>query len=411
MKRDVVRDFLNLPGIVGIALVDGRSRPFFFGIDHALNFQQKEALAQGIQQVVETTPSSFESFEFQFNSHQVYIYKLEHGIILLVLTNEQLVYSSYTLLVSQLKHSLQDDLGNAIANFRLAAGNVTLSGQSYWNRKPDPETLTLSTGLSADPASTSSTQSSRQTRPNPTAPSTPTTPTTPPLDSQNGRVVPPAKTAGKTEPSSASNSQTRRSQQTPLSRQNTQPAPSSKPADPSQSIGEEAIARAASSRSEPAPNPEQLNEAAKKAAREKAMRERAMRERAARQRQQASAPSGTAPAPSSTTTNRLNSTPQNRLEVPGASPKPNAAQKIPSAQNSPPPSQKPTDQDRLAAKSGNTGNSPTPQDKPSTLKEILDALNQLSKLTTRYLGATIVANYWKSSRPPVEWLANFEVDR
>lgn len=55
MKQEVVQNFLDLPGIMGVALMDGRSRPFFCGIDQFLNFQQKEALAQGIRQVIETT--------------------------------------------------------------------------------------------------------------------------------------------------------------------------------------------------------------------------------------------------------------------------------------------------------------------------------------------------------------------
>ena len=66
MKREVVQEFLGLPGIVGLALMDGRSRPCFYGVSERLNLQQKEALAQGICQVLETTPSSFRTFEFQF---------------------------------------------------------------------------------------------------------------------------------------------------------------------------------------------------------------------------------------------------------------------------------------------------------------------------------------------------------
>jgi hypothetical protein len=137
MKREVVQDFLNLPGITGVALMDGRSRPCFYGIDRMLNFQQKEALAQGIQQVVETTPPGFEFFEFQFTGHQVYIYKLEHGIILLVLTNGELVYADYSKLVDQLKLGLKEDAANAIATFWLLAGNITLSNQNYWKHRTE----------------------------------------------------------------------------------------------------------------------------------------------------------------------------------------------------------------------------------------------------------------------------------
>lgn len=134
MKREVVQDFLNLPGIAGLALVDGRSRPYFCGVDHSLNFQQKEALSQGIQQVIETTPADFEFFEFQFSGYQVYIYKLTHGIILLVLTAHGELTSSYAEMVEVLKNELQQEAGNAIPTFRLLAGTISLSGQNYWQK-------------------------------------------------------------------------------------------------------------------------------------------------------------------------------------------------------------------------------------------------------------------------------------
>jgi len=132
MNREVVEDFLNLPGIAGVALMDKRSRPYFCGVDTTLNFQQKEALAQGIRQVVDTTPESFESFEFQFAAHQVYIYKLASGIILLVLTSSELVYSDYLPALQRLKAALIADLSTGVATFRLLAGNISLSGQEYW---------------------------------------------------------------------------------------------------------------------------------------------------------------------------------------------------------------------------------------------------------------------------------------
>jgi hypothetical protein len=230
MQREVVQDFLNLPGIEGVALVDGRSRPYFCGVDQTLNFQQKEALAQGIQQVVETTPPDFEFFEFQFTGHQVYIYKLDHGVILLVLTSGHLIYPSYVRAVEKLKLELQDDITNAIATFRLLAGNITLSGHNYWKRDPTPA------------------------QPSPSPP-------TPTSYVQNG--APPAVST---------------------------PAP-------------------------PAPV----------------------------------APPVPTPAP--------------------------------------------------------------PATPPLTLGEVVQGLNEISQFTKQYLGATVVSNYWKSSRPAVDWLTKFDVDR
>jgi predicted regulator of Ras-like GTPase activity (Roadblock/LC7/MglB family) len=150
MKQEVIQDFLNLPGIAGIALIDGRSRPYFCGVDQNLNFQQKEALAQGILQVVETIPEGFEAFEFKFTDHQVYIYKLEHGIILLVLTRKDLIYADYLPIVKKLKAALQEDIGNAIATFRLVAGNITLSGlNSSQNSSRSNATSDLTSAISS----------------------------------------------------------------------------------------------------------------------------------------------------------------------------------------------------------------------------------------------------------------------
>lgn len=234
MKREVIQDFLNLPGIAGVALMDGRSRPYFYGVDQALNFQQKEALAQGIQQVVDTTPDGFGSFEFQFTGHQVYIYKLKHGIILLVLAGEKLINPQYRSAVTLLQNELQKDPGNAIATFRLLAGNVTLTQQNHW-----------------------ATQSKT-----PAAESTPPSPAPPP-QAQNGAHA---------------------------AKPNLQPSP-------------------------PLPPP-----------------------------------------------------PPVEPEAP-------------------------------------------PSAEPLTIKEILTALNQISEITSHYLGNIVVANYWKTSRPASDWLQQFDVDR
>ncbi|MBF2084622.1 hypothetical protein [Thermoleptolyngbya sp. C42_A2020_037] len=246
MKREVVQEFLNQPGVAGIALMDGRSRPYFFGVDQTLNFQQKEALAQGIQQVVQTTPPGFEYFEFQFSGHRAYIYKFDHGMILLVLATGELVLATYAPLIHQLRAELKHDLTNAIATFRLLAGNLSLSNQNYWQP-------TGSTGPSA------SLPSAPWHRPAPLPAQPEAVPTYPPVSSES--IAP----------------------------------------DPvlSSPVSEAAVDAAALPPDAPAP----------------------------------------------------------------------------------------------------------------TLKELLTAVNQISQFTTHYLGPTVVANYWRSSRPAMEWLNNFEIDR
>ncbi|NMF82294.1 hypothetical protein [Nodosilinea sp. P-1105] len=130
MKRQVIQNFLNLPGISGVALIDGRNRPFFFGPDISLNSHQQDVLAQGIQQVVSTTSDNFDTFSFRFTNQLAHIYKLDQGVILLVLMAESQPLADYRSAVSQLKATLMEAPHNVVPTFRLVAGCVTLNGPS-----------------------------------------------------------------------------------------------------------------------------------------------------------------------------------------------------------------------------------------------------------------------------------------
>ena len=260
MNQEVIQNFLNLPGIVGVALMDGRSRPYFCGVDQTLNFQQKEALAQGILQVVETIPEGFESFEFQFAEHQVHIYKLDPGTVLLVLTHSDLVYSDYLQTIKNLKAVLREDIANGIAVFRLLAGQVTLPGL------PMPPGV-----VPSEPGSNNGTEFA--------------------VGSPPGQAIPLAQ--GSRAPS-------------------------------------------------PVPTQSQPPEAA------------------------------IPPAVSQTTS----ASPQ---PAPAAPPEPEVGV--------------------------------TAEPVVGNLEEAIAALNQLSQFTTHYLGNHVIVNYWKSTRPQVDWLTGFQIDR
>ncbi len=130
MKRQVIQNVLNLPGISGMALIDGRNRPFFFGPDISLNNQQQDALAQGIQQVVDTTPANFQTFSFRFVNQLAHIYKLGQGLILLVLITDQVPLPEYSSAIDELKITLMEAPHNAVSTFRLMASCVTLGSGS-----------------------------------------------------------------------------------------------------------------------------------------------------------------------------------------------------------------------------------------------------------------------------------------
>ncbi|WP_035986689.1 hypothetical protein [Leptolyngbya sp. KIOST-1] len=156
MKRQVIQNVLNLPGISGMALIDGRNRPFFFGPDISLNSHQQDALAQGIQQVVDTTPTHFETFSFRFANQLTHIYKLDQGLILLVLVTDQMPLTDYRSAIDELKATLVEAPHNAVPTFRLLAGCVTLGSATASDlpehEKPRPEATageqgTLTPGL------------------------------------------------------------------------------------------------------------------------------------------------------------------------------------------------------------------------------------------------------------------------
>ncbi len=124
MSREVIQDFLNSAGVVGISLTNRRMRPYFYGLDAVLD-RTKQALGQGVLQVIENVPEGFESFEFHFAGHIVFIYKLTHGLVLLVLTDSHLKLSDYSRDITKIKHLIETDTYNTVAYFKLLLGSVT----------------------------------------------------------------------------------------------------------------------------------------------------------------------------------------------------------------------------------------------------------------------------------------------
>ncbi|MCU0570020.1 MAG: hypothetical protein MUF49_26025 [Oculatellaceae cyanobacterium Prado106] len=123
MTQGAIHNLLTLPGIQGIALMDGRSRPSFYGFSANFGVQQREAFAQGIQQVIDTTPADFQHFEFRFQSHQVYIHKLDYNITLLLVSQIHEAPLLYANAVEFLRIICcgEEEAQEAIATFRQIA--------------------------------------------------------------------------------------------------------------------------------------------------------------------------------------------------------------------------------------------------------------------------------------------------
>jgi hypothetical protein len=131
MEREVIHDFLNVSGIAGIAFMDGLAPPYFHGFAANFDISQQSAIAQSVQQVLETTPEGFNSFEFQFDHYRVYLHKLNQGITLLVLTNNSLPRLAYTQAIRRLLIELQIGQDNPIATFRSLASEISPSPSPF----------------------------------------------------------------------------------------------------------------------------------------------------------------------------------------------------------------------------------------------------------------------------------------
>jgi hypothetical protein len=291
MKQEVIQDFLTVPGIAGIALIDGLSRPYFHGFGANFDPLQQEAIAQGIQQVLETTPEGFNSFEFQFDFYRIYLHKLKRGITLLVLTGNTLPQPTYTQAVRRVLLELQLDQENPVATFQSIAATIPLVWQPTLRKlEPKPESSPLQS-------------------PSPAASLPYATPQTP---------------APRPQPSPPKNQPPKRSKEPPEIMQ-VVPAP------------------------QPTPPP--------------------------------SAPPHARP-PIQHPTSPPITFPQDRI-------KPSTVPPVPA--------------------SGTASDQNLSSD--ADLKDVLAAINALSQLTTQYLGTLVVANYWKATRPAIDWLNYFQIER
>jgi hypothetical protein len=122
MKRQLIEDFLNLPGIVGLALMDGQFRSYSYGLSLPGEDQQ-QLLAQGLQQILATTPSELENFSFQFAQHSIFLYKVDRGMCFLTLTQGSLS-QDYSKSVAQIKRFMKADFESVATGLMMAVSPV-----------------------------------------------------------------------------------------------------------------------------------------------------------------------------------------------------------------------------------------------------------------------------------------------
>ncbi|MBE9009810.1 hypothetical protein IQ250_06290 [Pseudanabaenaceae cyanobacterium LEGE 13415] len=118
MNQEVIRDFLNVPGIVGIALLSGQSQPVFYSHDPAFSQAHPELLSQGILQVVETIPSEYETLEFRFSQNQIVLHRLSKDLIILVIKDDSRIDEKFGAAFQRLRSWIEGNQAIAIEQFQ-----------------------------------------------------------------------------------------------------------------------------------------------------------------------------------------------------------------------------------------------------------------------------------------------------
>lgn len=113
MQRQLVQNFLKLPGIIGFSIMSLESdatpeQVYSVGFPQGLGLDQQPRLAHGIQQIIHTTPLSLEFCAFQFGLYQVELHKVEPEILLIIISQGQLT-SQYSKAVSELVQFIKAD--------------------------------------------------------------------------------------------------------------------------------------------------------------------------------------------------------------------------------------------------------------------------------------------------------------
>jgi hypothetical protein len=362
MRREIIQDFLNVPGIVGVALMGGTSTPYFCGFERenqpGFSLPQQITIAQNIQQVLETIPEGFNSFEFQFDGYRAYLHKLNRGTTLLVLTLNHLARLTYTQAVRRLLIELQIDQSDPISEFRSLAPNLLPSQLPEPSEQPSPARAHLASEPAQPTHLPRPPQSSPLSQPQAVPRAESLTPT-------SSRLTQPANGTGSGHqpPSPPSSTQLPAPLPAPLPAQLSTQLPAPKPG--------------AETHSKPAPSSQGLASA----------------------RLPSLAQPATAPAPDLIA-------PVNQLSTDVVQPHGSGSAAPVGADLL----ESPEDRDPLADPE-RVELAEQPASLPASLKDVLAAINRLSQFTSQYLGTLVVSNYWKVSCPAEDWLSHFQIER
>ncbi len=91
LPTEIIRDFLTVPGIAGIALIealiDGYPTPRLYCADSKLKIRQPQVFLANLSQILRTLAPEVQQLDFFFSTYRLYVYRLGLGFTVVVLTH------------------------------------------------------------------------------------------------------------------------------------------------------------------------------------------------------------------------------------------------------------------------------------------------------------------------------------
>ena len=116
MNQELIQNFLNLPEVAGIALMQGRIIPYFYVKEKIISPEQKIELIRHFRKNILETPVLSNCLEFQIDSYFAYTYKLNDTVTLLVIAFQD-SSTVKSMANNILQSSLKSDLSTTIKLF------------------------------------------------------------------------------------------------------------------------------------------------------------------------------------------------------------------------------------------------------------------------------------------------------
>jgi hypothetical protein len=136
MTSAVAKDFLTVPGIASLAVMDG-SMPVhhFYGIDQSFTAKQQSLLSEAITGVLGSIPEDFTSFEFRWRTYYTYLHRIDYAAVLMVVTiGSSLDKTRYQQRIQPFLQALQSNREEALQQLNAAAQQIGILDDSPNNQ-------------------------------------------------------------------------------------------------------------------------------------------------------------------------------------------------------------------------------------------------------------------------------------